>query len=116
MLLVIMMRVLLAKKCHRAEKNNFGENVDHFISRVTISSISVVMPISFYCIPENEMRNQMSELFPELQPKVSYHQPNFRVKAGRFTNRLEANRIHRAVKEEFPRALLIPDRFRLVYE
>ncbi|MEO9869917.1 SPOR domain-containing protein [Ekhidna sp.] len=64
----------------------------------------------------NRTRSKMYELFADLQPKISYHQPNFRVKAGRFTNRLRANRIHQEVKEEFPRALLIPERFFLKYE
>jgi len=64
----------------------------------------------------NDARYKMQERFPELAPKVSYHQPNFRVKAGKFTNRLKANRVHQQVKEAFPRALLIPERFLLKYE
>lgn len=64
----------------------------------------------------NDARYKMNEFFPELEPKVSYHQPNFRVKAGKFTNRLKANRIHQQVKKEFPRALLIPERFLQTYE
>ena len=64
----------------------------------------------------NDARYKMGELFPELEPKVSWHQPNFRVKAGKFTNRLKAHRIYRDVKEEFPRAILIPERFLLKYE
>jgi hypothetical protein len=64
----------------------------------------------------NQARSKMYSAFPELEPKVSYHQPNFRVKAGRFTNRLKANRVHAQVKEIFPRALLIPERFLQKYE
>lgn len=64
----------------------------------------------------NNARMKMYQLFPELEPKVSYHQPNFRVKAGKFTDRLKANRVHKLVKEEFPKALLIPERFLLKYE
>lgn len=64
----------------------------------------------------NEARSKMYEFFPELDPKMSYHQPNFRVKAGRFTNRLKANRVYEQVKEEFPKALLIPERFLQKYE
>lgn len=61
-------------------------------------------------------RSKMYELFPELAPKLSYHQPSFRVKAGRFVDRLEAHRVYREVKQEFPRALLIPERFLATYE
>lgn len=64
----------------------------------------------------NEVRNQMYENFSELKPKVSYHQPTFRVKAGQFTDGLEANRVFVAVKNEFPGALLIPERFKIIYE
>ena len=64
----------------------------------------------------NNARSQMNQLFPELGPKMSYHQPSFRVKGGRFTDRLEAHRIYKTVRAEFPRALLIPERFLLTYE
>ncbi|MEP1035333.1 SPOR domain-containing protein [Ekhidna sp.] len=64
----------------------------------------------------NQARSKMYEFFAELEPKVSYHQPNFRVKAGKFTDRLKANRIHQQVKQEFPRALLLPERFLIKYE
>jgi len=64
----------------------------------------------------NDARYKMDRFFPELDARTSYRQPSFRVKAGKFIDRLEANRIYKDVKEEFPRALLIPERFRLVYE
>jgi len=64
----------------------------------------------------NDARYKMNDFFPELDAKMSYHQPSFRVKAGKFTDRLEANRIYEQVKKEFPRALLIPERFLLIYE
>jgi len=64
----------------------------------------------------NNSRYKMGELFPELSPKMSYRQPNFRVKAGKFVDRLKANRIYQEVKESFPNAILIPERFVLVYE
>lgn len=64
----------------------------------------------------NNAWNKMYELFPDLDPKVSYRQPSFRVKAGKFINRLEAHRIYNDVKGEFPRALLLPERFLLSYE
>lgn len=64
----------------------------------------------------NALRNKAADFFPELEPKISYRQPNFRVLAGRFTDRLEATRVFRDVKEEFPKALLVPDRFKVNYE
>ena len=64
----------------------------------------------------NAIRRKMDDYFPELSPKISYYQPNFRVKAGQFTDRLEAHRVFKDVKEEFPKALLIPERFTFEYE
>lgn len=64
----------------------------------------------------NQLWAQMNESFPELVAKITYRQPNFRVKAGRFIDRLEANRIHQQVKDSFPQALLLPERFLLKYE
>lgn len=90
-----------------SEQNKVGKYVDGFV-------------IQLYSGNNRELANQtrakMNSYFPELEPKVSYHQPNFRVKAGKFTDRLKANRIHQLVKEEFPKAILIPDRFIQKYE
>ena len=67
-------------------------------------------------VEANRIRNKVDSYFPDLAPKISYHQPNFRVKAGRFTNKLKAHRIFNEVKSEFPKALLVPTRFVIKYE
>ncbi len=64
----------------------------------------------------NEVWGLMDTNFPDLAPEISYHQPNFRVKAGRFTDRLKAHRVFRQVKEEFPKALLVPERLSMTYD
>ena len=89
------------------EQNKDGQYVDGFVIQVYSGNSRQ---------DANDARNKMYEFFPELSPKVSYHQPNFRVKAGKFTNRLRAHRVYAEVKKEFPRALLIPERFLLKYE
>lgn len=89
------------------EQNKDGQYVDGFVIQVYSGNSRQ---------DANDTRNRMYEYFPDLNPKVSYHQPNFRVKAGRFTNRLRAHRVYAEVKEEFPRALLLPERFLLKYE
>ncbi|MBC6410947.1 MAG: SPOR domain-containing protein [Ekhidna sp.] len=63
-----------------------------------------------------EVSYRTNQLFPDLKSKMSYHQPNFRVKGGRFTDRLNAHRVYRRVKKQFPGALLIPERLLLSYE
>ena len=89
------------------EQNKEGKYVDGYVIQVYTGDSRDIA---------NQTRSQMDEFFPELDAKVSYRQPNFRVKAGRFTDRLKANRIHQQVKEEFPRAILLPERFLQKYE
>lgn len=64
----------------------------------------------------NEVWYRIDNNFPELDPKISYRQPNFQVRAGKFTDRLKAHRALQSVKEEFPDALLVPERFKITYE
>jgi len=64
----------------------------------------------------NEASQKMSGLFPDLKAKVSYRQPSFRVKGGKFIDRLEANRTYNEVKKAFPLALLVPERLLISYE
>ncbi|MEM9896797.1 MAG: hypothetical protein AAF789_10545 [Bacteroidota bacterium] len=64
----------------------------------------------------NNVHEQAYLLYPELQPKIIYRQPNFRVRLGRFTERLRATRIYTNVKKDFDQALLVPDRFRISYD
>ncbi len=89
------------------ELNKAGKYIDGFVIQVYLGDSRDIA---------NQARSRMDEFFPELDAKVSYRQPNFRVKAGRFADRLRANRIHQQVKEEFPRAILLPERFLQKYE
>lgn len=88
-------------------ENKAGKYVDGFVIQVYSGNDREVA---------NEALTQMQENFPELNPLMSYRQPNFRVKAGRFINRLEANRVYEEIKNSFNKALLIPERFLLKYE
>jgi hypothetical protein len=54
--------------------------------------------------------------FPDLRPVISYNQPTFKVKVGAYYNRLDAHQVFEALKEEFPYALLIPERIPIRYE
>lgn len=54
--------------------------------------------------------------YPDLTPEITYRQPSYKVKAGTYTNRLEAYAILQSLKEQFPRALMIPERIRFVNE
>lgn len=58
----------------------------------------------------NEIKTKVYEAFEEYEPEISYIQPNFKVKIGRFFDRLEANKVYTRVKVEFPKAIVIPER------
>lgn len=50
---------------------------------------------------------------PEMEAEVQYLQPNFRVKVGKYFNRLQAQKDYEKIKQSFPNAILIPDKISL---
>ena len=76
--------------------------------------------IQIYTGNDNEAAREAKELamnlFPDLEPVISYNQPTFKVKVGSYQNRLEAHKVFQSLKEEFPYALLIPERIPIKYE
>lgn len=61
-------------------------------------------------------RVQAIRLEPTLNPKITYYQPSYKVKTGQFYDRLKAHEMFIFIKEEFPRALLIPERIKIDYD
>jgi hypothetical protein len=55
-------------------------------------------------------KKELSSALPDLQCDVHYSQPNFRVKVGRYFNRIDAQRDFLDVKKLFPTAIVIPDK------
>jgi hypothetical protein len=58
----------------------------------------------------NRARAEIQQLELDSPAQVVYVQPNFKVKVGKFYNRLEANKVFAQVKEVFPDALLLPEK------
>jgi hypothetical protein len=56
------------------------------------------------------IKRQMATSLPDIDAEVQYMQPNFRVKAGKYLQRLDAQKDYVAVKRHFPNAIVIPDR------
>ncbi|MCP4459716.1 MAG: hypothetical protein GY816_17080 [Cytophagales bacterium] len=54
--------------------------------------------------------------FPEIKAKMTYFQPDFKVKAGRFVDRIMAYETYERVRKNFPEALLIPEKIRINYD
>lgn len=64
----------------------------------------------------NDSKYKAQSLYPNLRPKIMYKQPTFRVQMGKFSDRLHAHKIHSLVKQDFPRAILIPTRVVIQYD
>lgn len=47
---------------------------------------------------------------PKIEADIQYNQPNFRVKAGKYINQLEAQKDFQAIKKYFPNAIIVPDK------
>ena len=61
----------------------------------------------------NELRALFNTHYPDIAATVSYQQPNFKVRAGDFRTRLEAQRHLVDVEKNFPGAFVVPDEIRL---
>jgi hypothetical protein len=55
-------------------------------------------------------KKELSGALPDLDGAVEYVQPNFRVRCGKYYDRLQAQKDYLAIKRYFPNAIVIPDR------
>ncbi len=63
-----------------------------------------------------EARERMMDFlrsFPDSEPKLTFEQPNYKVRIGRYYSRLEAYAFYREVRRVFPKAILVPVRIYL---
>lgn len=51
--------------------------------------------------------------FPDIEANMTYFQPDFRVKAGKFLDRVVAYESYEKVKKEFITALLVPEKIKV---
>jgi hypothetical protein len=56
-------------------------------------------------------RNDLYTLFPDIKSELQYQQPRYLLKVGNYTNRIEAQAVYHKVKDLFPSARIIQDRF-----
>lgn len=54
--------------------------------------------------------------FPDLKSELTYYQPDFRVKAGQFVDRVIAYETYKKVKAEFSEAILIPENIKINHD
>ncbi len=55
-------------------------------------------------------KKQLTTALPDMDSEVQYLQPNFRVKVGKYFNRLEAQQDFSEVKRYFSSAIIVPDK------
>jgi hypothetical protein len=53
-------------------------------------------------------KKQLTQAAPNLISDVQYEQPNFKVRSGRYYNRLEAQKDFDQIKKFFPSAIVVP--------
>lgn len=54
----------------------------------------------------NEAKKEFSKTFTDWNPTIQYESPNFKIWAGNFRTRLEADRALKRIKLEFPSAFI----------
>lgn len=55
-------------------------------------------------------KSYVYQLFPELNPYVSYSQPSYRVKVGDFMYRADAEEYLDQMRQQYPSAIILPER------
>ena len=55
-------------------------------------------------------KGKVYSAIPGSNPILKYDEPNFRVKVGKYYNRLEAQRDYSALREKFSNAIIIPEK------
>lgn len=58
----------------------------------------------------NKAKQKVYMASPDAEPAVKWVSPNYKVKVGLFTEHLKAQKLFITLKEEFPNAILIPER------
>lgn len=58
-----------------------------------------------------QTKDMVYRLIPESRPQIQYLQPNYKVKVGKFLDRIEAQKAYQTLKAEIPSAMIIPERF-----
>lgn len=61
----------------------------------------------------NQVKVKTYEVLEDLRPRVSYDQPNYKVRVGEYYSRLEANADFVTLQKHFSRAVLVPVKIKI---
>lgn len=62
-------------------------------------------------IEAGRVRNRLFDIVPELNARFSYKLPTYFVKVGQFYQQIEAQPLYRKIREYYPTASIVPDKF-----
>ncbi len=103
-------------------KNAITDSVDYFLSRAAAQrretnqyqGVTIQVYSGFDRSKATEAKNKVYNILSSTEPRLVYEQPNYKVKIGRYTSRLEAQKDYAALKEHFPLVLVVPEKFKVV--
>lgn len=55
-------------------------------------------------------KSYIYQMFPDMNPYMSYNQPTYRVKAGDFIDRSDAEQVLEQIREQYPSATILSDK------
>lgn len=58
-------------------------------------------------------KDMVYKILPDSRPQIQYIQPYYKVKVGKFLERLEAQKSYSDLREEFPDAMIIPEKIEI---
>jgi len=77
------------------------------------------MPVTVYTVQvytgrsreeANKVRSQVYQVLAEEEPRLTYQQPNYKVRVGSYFERADAYKTYKALKEHFSGAILLPEK------
>lgn len=90
------------------------DSIDHFnLQRNFIDGFTIQIYSGLKREDALNAKKELTSSLPDLESEVHYSQPNFRVKVGKYFNRIDAQRDYVEVKKYFPTAIVIPDKVAL---
>lgn len=58
----------------------------------------------------DDAKSYIYQNFPDLNTYLSFSQPTYRLKAGDFTSRMDAERFYNAIRQRYSMAMIVPER------
>jgi hypothetical protein len=87
------------------------DSIDRFnIARKFIDGFTIQVYTGLKREDALNAKKSLATSFPDLPSEVEYAQPNFRVKVGKYYNRIDAQKDYAMIKKNFPTAIVIPDK------